>query len=96
MAQLPLCAPVHVLITPARIATAESVEQRPRTPGECDLPRGLADAIDAPARNAVFLRSGALKPGIILPLSYETARFHGLAAVIRFTFLMTIVILSDR
>jgi hypothetical protein len=42
------------------------------------------------------LRSSALKPGIILPLSCETVRFQGLAAVVRFTFLMTIVILSVR
>jgi hypothetical protein len=41
---------------------------------------------DEPAKNAVFWRSGALKPGIILPLSYKTAHFRGLAAVVRFTF----------
>ena len=39
-------------------------------------------ALDAPVRNAAFLRSGALKPGIILPLGYETVRFVSLEAVI--------------
>jgi hypothetical protein len=33
--------------------------------------------LDAPARNAVFLHSDALKPGIILPLNYEAVRFVG-------------------
>jgi hypothetical protein len=38
--------------------------------------------LDAPVRNAAFLRSGALRLGIILPLNYETVRFVGLAAII--------------
>jgi hypothetical protein len=52
--------------------------------------------LDAQARNAVFLHSGAFKPGIILPLNYETVRFVGWRRSFRFTFLMTIVILSDK
>jgi hypothetical protein len=52
--------------------------------------------LDAPARNAAFLRSGVLRLGIILPLGYETVRFVRLEAAISPTFLMTNVILSDR
>jgi len=57
------------------------VEQRPGKLGECDLRVALPMPLDAPARNAVFLRSGWLKPGIILPLRCETVRFGWLAAV---------------
>jgi hypothetical protein len=95
MAQLPLCAPVHVLIYASpncdrRIVSNRARGHRAQATCRAALPH------DEPAKNAVFLRSGALKPGIILPLSYKTAHFLGLAAVFRVTFLMTIVILIDR
>jgi hypothetical protein len=37
--------------------------------------------LDTPVRNAASLRSNNLKPGTILPLSYKTAHFQGLAAL---------------
>jgi hypothetical protein len=72
------------------------VEQRPRTTGECDLPRGLADATRRAGEDCCLLALRRFKPGIILPLHYETLRFVGLAASFRPAFLMTTVILSDR
>jgi hypothetical protein len=50
-------------------------EQRARTPGAGDLPRGLAARRAGEERCLLALRRA--QPGIILPLSYKTAYFQG-------------------
>jgi hypothetical protein len=86
-----------VLITPARIAIAESCRNSARgRRAHATCRASLPMQLGAPVRNAAFLHSSALKTGIILPLSCETVRFQDLAAVVRLIFLMTIIILPDR